>query len=113
MSFREVKEHGIPKDVDVLINAGDAMTAFSGGEEWADPALTAKIRQWVYHGGGFLGVGEPSACHAGDAFFSLQMYWELTKSWALPCLQINILRMCRRGILFQRIVRGRMISVRA
>lgn len=71
LSFREVKEHGIPKDVDVLINAGDAMTAFSGGEEWADPALTAKIRQWVYHGGGFLGVGEPSACHAGGRFFQL------------------------------------------
>lgn len=71
LSFREVKEHGIPKDVDVLINAGDAMTAFSGGEEWLDPVLTANIRQWVYCGGGFLGVGEPSACHGGGRFFQL------------------------------------------
>lgn len=71
LSFREVKEHGIPDDVDVIINAGDAMTAFSGGEEWADPALTAKIRKWVYEGGGFLGVGEPSAYHAGGRFFQL------------------------------------------
>lgn len=71
LSFREVKEHGIPKDVDVIINAGDAMTAFSGGEEWADPALAAEIRRWVYNGGGFLGVGEPSAYHAGGRYFQL------------------------------------------
>lgn len=71
LSFREVKEKGIPKDIDVIINAGDAMTAFSGGEEWADPALTAKIRRWVYEGGGFLGVGEPSAYHKGGRFFQL------------------------------------------
>ncbi|MDO4337315.1 MAG: 1,3-beta-galactosyl-N-acetylhexosamine phosphorylase [Eubacteriales bacterium] len=71
LSFREVKEHGIPEDVDVIINAGDAMTAFSGGEEWADPALGAEIRRWVYNGGGFLGVGEPSAYHAGGRYFQL------------------------------------------
>lgn len=71
LSFREVKEKGIPKDIDVIINAGDAMTAFSGGEEWADTALTAKIRRWVYEGGGFLGVGEPSAYHKGGRFFQL------------------------------------------
>lgn len=71
LSFREIKEKGIPKDIDVIINAGDAMTAFSGGEEWADPALTAKIRRWVYEGGGFLGVGEPSAYHKGGRFFQL------------------------------------------
>lgn len=71
LSFREVKEHGIPEDVDVIINAGDAMTAFSGGEEWADPALVSCIRKWVYEGGGFIGVGEPSAYHAGGRFFQL------------------------------------------
>lgn len=70
-SFKEVKENGIPKDVDVIINAGDAMTAFSGGEEWADPRLVSEIRRWVYNGGGFLGVGEPSAYHAGGRFFQL------------------------------------------
>ena len=71
LSFREIREQGIPSDVDVIINAGDAMTAFSGGEEWADPEVTAKIRQWVYEGGGFLGVGEPSAYHNGGRFFQL------------------------------------------
>ncbi|MDC7290305.1 1,3-beta-galactosyl-N-acetylhexosamine phosphorylase [Blautia schinkii] len=71
LSFREVKENGIPADVDVIINAGDAMTAFSGGEEWADPKMIAEIRRWIYNGGGFLGVGEPSAYHAGGRFFQL------------------------------------------
>lgn len=71
LSFREIREQGIPSDVDVIINAGDAMTAFSGGEEWADPEVTAKVRQWVYEGGGFLGVGEPSAYHNGGRFFQL------------------------------------------
>lgn len=71
LSFREVRENGIPEDVDVIINAGDAMTAFSGGEEWADPSVVSKIRRWVYNGGGFLGVGEPSAYHTGGRFFQL------------------------------------------
>lgn len=71
LSFRDIRERGIPKDIDVILNAGDAMTAFSGGEEWADPALTAEIRRWVYNGGGFVGVGEPSAYHTGGRFFQL------------------------------------------
>lgn len=71
LSFREVREHGIPGDIDVILNAGDAMTAFSGGEEWADPVLVSEIRRWVCQGGGFLGVGEPSAYHRGGRFFQL------------------------------------------
>lgn len=71
LSFRDIREKGIPEDVDVIINAGDAMTAFSGGEEWADPKLTAAVRRWVYGGGGFLGVGEPSAYHQGGRYFQL------------------------------------------
>ena len=71
LSFAEVREKGIPEDVDVIINAGDAFTAFSGGEEWSDPALVCAVRRWVYNGGGFLGVGEPSAYHRGGRFFQL------------------------------------------
>ena len=71
LSFDDVLESGIPEDVDVLINAGDAMTAYSGGERWDDPALAAAVRAWVYRGGGFLGVGEPSAYHKGGRYFQL------------------------------------------
>lgn len=71
ISFSEVKEKGIPKDIDVIINAGDHDTAFSGGEEWLHEKLTATIRKWIYNGGGFIGVGEPSAKHHQGRYFQL------------------------------------------
>lgn len=71
LSFDEILEHGIPKDVDVIINAGDAGTAFSGGKYWEEERLTVRIRRFVYEGGGFVGVGEPSAIHINGHFFQL------------------------------------------
>lgn len=71
LSFDEIREHGVPADIDVIINAGDAGTAFSGGEEWLDEKLVTTIRQWVYNGGGFVGVGDPTAVHHGGRFFQL------------------------------------------
>jgi 1,3-beta-galactosyl-N-acetylhexosamine phosphorylase len=62
---------GIPKDVDVVINAGDAGTAYSGGEEWLNEKLVATVREWIYNGGGFIGVGEPSAVQHGGHFYQL------------------------------------------
>ncbi|MDT3767539.1 1,3-beta-galactosyl-N-acetylhexosamine phosphorylase [Gleimia hominis] len=60
VSFDEVKA-GALQDLDVIINAGSAGTAFSGGEYWADPDLLTRVREFVARGGGFIGVGEPSA----------------------------------------------------
>lgn len=71
LSFDDIRENGVPADIDVIINAGDAGTAFSGGEEWLDEKLTPTIREWVYNGGGFLGVGDPTAVHHGGRFFQL------------------------------------------
>ena len=71
ISFDDIRENGVPEDIDVIINAGDGGTAFSGGEEWADETLVAALRKWVYEGGGFVGVGEPSAFHKGGRFFQL------------------------------------------
>lgn len=71
LSFDEIRENGVPSDIDVIINAGDAGTAFSGGEEWLDEKLVTTIRQWVYTGGGFVGVGDPTAVHHGGRFFQL------------------------------------------
>ncbi|MDD3278027.1 MAG: 1,3-beta-galactosyl-N-acetylhexosamine phosphorylase [Lachnospiraceae bacterium] len=71
ISFEDIRQHGIPEDIDVIINAGDAMTAFSGGEEWLDEDMVTLIRKWVYNGGGFVGIGEPSAIHHGGRFFQL------------------------------------------
>ena len=71
LSFDEIRENGVPSDIDVIINAGDAGTAFSGGEEWLDKKLVTTLRQWVYNGGGFVGVGDPTAVHHGGRFFQL------------------------------------------
>ena len=70
LSFDEVK-NGVPNDIDVIINAGDAYTAFSGGKEWLDERLQTAIRRFVYNGGGFIGVGEPTACEGNGRYFQL------------------------------------------
>lgn len=71
ISFEDIKEHGIPKDIDVIINAGDANTAFSGGDVWKDSEFIGIIREWIYNGGGFVGIGEPTAVENGGHFFQL------------------------------------------
>lgn len=62
LSFEDIKndEH-VLDDVKVIINAGDAMSSYSGGEYWDDPEMVACIRKFVYEGGGFIGIGEPTA----------------------------------------------------
>lgn len=70
LSFDDVK-CGVPKDIDVIINAGDAYTSYSGGKEWLNENLQASIREFVYNGGGFIGVGEPTACLANGRYFQL------------------------------------------
>lgn len=71
LSFDEILRDGIPADIDVIINAGDAHTAFSGGSYWEDERLLCLLRQWVYKGGGLVGIGEPSAVHKNSRFFQL------------------------------------------
>lgn len=70
ISFDDVRK-SIDKDIDVIINAGDAYTAFSGGENFLDPKVVSNIREFVYNGGGFIGIGEPSAVLANGRFFQL------------------------------------------
>ncbi|SIS78723.1 1,3-beta-galactosyl-N-acetylhexosamine phosphorylase [Virgibacillus pantothenticus] len=71
ISFDDVIGNGVPDDVDIIINAGDAGTAFSGGERWKDVRLTSILREWVYQGGGFVGIGEPTAYHQEGRYFQL------------------------------------------
>ena len=60
ITFDEIKE-GIPEDMKVIINAGDAYTSFSGAENWKDEKVVTTLREFVDKGGGFIGVGEPTA----------------------------------------------------
>ena len=69
IDFDDIRS-GIPKDIGVIINVGDAYTAFSGAENWIDEKVVTAIRKFVDEGGGFIGVGEPTACqhHILDGF---------------------------------------------
>lgn len=70
INFDDVKR-GIDPDIKVIINAGDAYTAFSGAENWIDESVVTAIRRFVDQGGGFIGVGEPTACQYQGRFFQL------------------------------------------
>ncbi|MCR5725129.1 MAG: 1,3-beta-galactosyl-N-acetylhexosamine phosphorylase, partial [Treponema sp.] len=71
ISFDDVVEHGIPSDVKVIINAGCADSAWSGGENWKNAALTSAITKFVAEGGGFIGVHDPSATNFGGLYYQL------------------------------------------
>ena len=70
ISFEDVK-NGALRDVDILINAGRAGDAWSGGDAWADPELVSEITRFVHEGGSLLGAGEPSAVPGGDTRLAL------------------------------------------
>jgi beta-D-galactosyl-(1->4)-L-rhamnose phosphorylase len=61
INVEDIKAKGIPRDVSVIINAGAEGDAWSGGECWADPKVIEAVCEFVRKGGGFIGVGEPSA----------------------------------------------------
>ncbi|ASA20428.1 1,3-beta-galactosyl-N-acetylhexosamine phosphorylase [Paenibacillus donghaensis] len=71
ISFDDVLANGIDPSLDVIINAGDAHTAFSGGEVWKNAKLVELLREWVYGGGGLIGVGEPAAVPHQGRYFQL------------------------------------------
>ena len=72
ISFGDIKENPeILKGIDVLINVGDGDTAHTGGEWWCDPQISSAVKQFVYEGGGIIGVGEPSGHLANGRFFQL------------------------------------------
>lgn len=71
ISFDQLRKEGVPEDIEVIINAGDQKTAFSGDREWLDNDLITTIREWIYNGGGFIGVGEPAAIEHQGRFFQL------------------------------------------
>lgn len=68
--FDELKENGLDK-YDVVINAGIAGSAWSGGESWNDIEVVEKLTKWVHDGGVFIGVNEPSAVDGNDTYFKM------------------------------------------
>ena len=72
ISFDDIRNNkDLLKNFDVIINVGDADTAQSGGENWIDEKIVTAVKEFVYNGGGFIGVGEPGAHHWQGKFFQL------------------------------------------
>lgn len=70
LSFEDVKA-GKLEGVDVVINAGRAGTAWSGGDAWHDAKLITALNAWVAQGGVLIGVNEPSAAPGHGDYFRM------------------------------------------
>lgn len=72
LSFDDIRKNpAVLDDVDVILNAGGADTAFSGGADWTDETIITAVKRFIYNGGGFIGIGEPSAHQHEGHFFQL------------------------------------------
>ncbi len=72
ISFDDIRENaGLLDDIDVIINVGDGDTAHGGGWNWKDERIITAVKRFIYNGGGFIGVGEPSACQWEGRYFQL------------------------------------------
>ena len=72
ISFDDIRSNpDILNDIDVVLNVGGAYTAYTGGENWTDEKIVAAVKKFIYNGGGFIGVGEPTACQHQGRYFQL------------------------------------------
>ena len=61
INFDDIRnDSNLLKNIDVIINVGDGDTAHTGGDVWEDAVVSSAIRQFVYDGGGLIGIGEPT-----------------------------------------------------
>lgn len=70
INFDDVRQ-GALENCDVVINAGYAGSAWSGGDVWKDEEVVSRLTAWTYAGGVFLGVNEPSAAAGYDTTFRM------------------------------------------
>lgn len=70
IDFEEVKSIDLSK-YNVIINAGYADSAWSGGDAWRSDLVVEKLNQWVAAGGHFIGINEPSAVNGYDTYFRM------------------------------------------
>ncbi|NWK55919.1 1,3-beta-galactosyl-N-acetylhexosamine phosphorylase [Verrucomicrobiaceae bacterium N1E253] len=86
ISFDEIRENGIPADIDVIINDGTGDTAWTGGREWADPAIIGPVREWVANGGGFLGITDPAGHQHNGRYLQLEDVLGVQKETGQSCM---------------------------
>lgn len=71
ISFDDLLADDCLRDSGVIINVGDAYTAFSGGKNWNHPKIVERVRAYIHQGNGFIGIGEPSAYQKEGHYFQL------------------------------------------
>ena len=72
ITFDDIKAGILDKgEIKVVINSGDAGTSFSGDKNWVDEKVVTALRKFVDNGGGFIGVGEPTAYQFEGRYFQL------------------------------------------
>ena len=72
ISFDDIlNDSSVLDEIDVIINIGNGDTAHSGGDYWKDKKVLERVRSFIAEGGGFIGVGEPSACQYQGHYFQL------------------------------------------
>ncbi len=72
ISFDDIIENeNVLDGVDVIITIGDGDTAHTGGSYWDNPLVPERLRAFVYNGGGFIGIGEPSGHQREGRFIQL------------------------------------------
>ncbi len=72
ISFDDILNNTVDlKDFDTIFNIGDAYTAYSGDDYWNNEVVKEKVTSYIYNGGSFIGVGEPSAYLANGHYFQL------------------------------------------
>lgn len=68
--FEDVKA-GVLSRYDVVINAGRAGSSWSGGDAWKDEETVSRLYKWVFEGGTFIGINQPSAVEGFDNFYRM------------------------------------------
>ena len=73
ISFDDIiRDEKLLDSIDVIINVGDADTAHTGGEMWCNPTVVERVKAFIYSGGGFIGIGEPTGHQSQGKFIQLK-----------------------------------------
>jgi len=70
IDFEDIKS-GRFNEYDVIINAGFAGSAWSGGDIWRDEEIVTNLTKWTHDGGMFIGVDDPSATPGYETTFRM------------------------------------------
>ncbi|MFV0363975.1 MAG: lacto-N-biose phosphorylase central domain-containing protein, partial [Suipraeoptans sp.] len=70
IDFDDVRD-GKLCEYNVVINAGAAGTAWSGGDAWQDEKVITNLTKWIANEGTFIGINEPSATPGYSRYFRM------------------------------------------